>query len=257
LAFRSSDPELNAINGPQNADTSQFYLYNDTDGSVVCTSCTPDGSAPRGEAYLSSGAGGSYYRGANGGALNNGGDYVFSTPTPLVAADQNTAAAAENPQRGADLYEWRDGRLLLITDGKTESAPIFDGMSPSGRDVFFNQAVALTPDAIDTSNHLYDARIGGGFDFPSLPPPCSLEACQGTPLPPPGDATPSSLSFSGPGNQSSQSASPKARGCVRGKCATHRKKRCAKGRVLKHGKCVKKVVGKHAGRANHNKGGAK
>jgi hypothetical protein len=258
LAFRSADPELNVINGQQNDNTYQFYLYNDTDGSVVCASCTPDGSAPRDDAYLSSGAGGSYYLGANGGALNNDGDYVFSTPTPLVPADQNTATAAENSGRGTDLYEWRDGRLLLVTDGKTESAPGFAGMSPSGRDVFFDQAVALTPDAIDSSKHLYDARIGGGFDFPTPPPPCSLEACQGTPLPPPGDATPASLSFSGPGNQSSRSVSPKqTKGCVRGKCAVHRKKRCAKGRALKHGKCVKKVVGKHARRANHNKGGAK
>jgi hypothetical protein len=134
-------------------------------------------------------------------------------------------------------------------------------MSPSGRDVFFSQAVALTPDAIDTSNHLYDARIGGGFTFPSPPPPCSLEACQGVPLPPPDDATPASLSFSGPGNQTNSTpASKQSQRCAGSKCAHGpKKKRCAKGKTLKHGKCVK-VARKHAKRAkraNHDKGGAK
>jgi hypothetical protein len=268
LAFLSSASELNAVKGQQSGGSRQFYLYDDTTGSLICASCPPDGSTPRAAAELSSNAGGTYYVGANGGALDSGGDYVFSTPTALVSADQNTAPSGQEPVHGEDLYEWRDGRLLLITDGRTETkgakAPQFDGMSPSGRDVFFNQAAALTPDAIDTSNHLYDARIGGGFDFPTPPPPCSLEACQGTPLPPPGDATPASLSFSGPGNQTRGSVAPKKsaqpKKCVGGKCSTHpKKKRCAKGKALKHGKCVK-VARKHAKRAkraNHNKGGAK
>jgi hypothetical protein len=264
LAFRSLDPELNASSGQQNGDTLQFYLYGDATGSLVCASCPPDGSAPRADAKLP-GVGGEYYVGANGGALNNSGDYVFSTPTALVAADQNTSLSGQEPSHGEDLYEWRDGRLLLITDGRTEtkggSVPGFDGMSPSGRDVFFDQAAALTPDAIDASNHLFDARIGGGFDFPSPPPPCSLEACQGTPLPAPNDATPASLSFSGPGNQTSGSAAPKkstqSKKCVGSRCVTHPgKKRCVKGKVRKHGKCVK-VARKRAKRANHNKGGAK
>jgi hypothetical protein len=264
LAFRSFDPELNATSGQQNGDTKQFYLYDDATKSLVCSSCPPDGSKPRAETGLP-GFGGEYYVGANGSALNNSGDYVFSTPTALVAADQNTSPDGQAPSRGEDLYEWRDGRLLLITDGRTEtkgfSGPAFDGMSPSGRDVFFNQAAALTPDAIDTANHLYDARIGGGFEFPSPRPPCSLEACQGTPLPPPDDSTPASLTFSGPGNQKSGSAAPKRstqpKKCVRGRCGTRGgKKRCVKGKALKHGKCVK-VAHKRAKRANHNKGGSK
>jgi hypothetical protein len=262
FVFRSNEPELNAIDGQQNGGTFQYYLFDDNDRSLVCTSCPPDGSAPRGAADRPSFAGSEYYLGSNGSALSREGDFVFSTPTPLVPVDQNTAAAGQDPSRGTDIYEWRDGRLLLVTDGKTEArgnaSLEFAGMSPSGRDVFFNQAAALTPDAIDSASRLYDARIGGGFDFPPPPPPCSLEACQGTPLPPPDDATPSSLSFSGPGNQANRSVSPKqTKACVSGKCATHRKKRCAQGRVLKHGKCVKKVAPKRAGRANHNKGGAK
>ncbi len=261
FVFRSADSELNSIDGQQNGDTFQFYRYDDNNRSLVCASCPPDGSVPRADAE-SAGADDEYYLGVNGSALDRDGDFVFGTPTPLVPEDQNTAAAGQIPSHGADIYEWRDGRLSLITDGKTESkgktAPQFAGMSPSGRDVFFTQAAALTPDAIDTSTHLYDARIGGGFDFSSASPPCSLEACQGTPLPPPNDATPSSLSFSGPGNQANPSVSPKqTKGCAGSKCAIHRKKRCAKRRVLKHGKCVKKVARQRAKRANHNKGGAK
>ncbi len=265
FAFWSYDPGLNAVNGQQSGGTAQYYLYDDRDRSLVCVSCSPDGTTPRGgvSSVMESRIHGV---GANQSLVTNSGDFFFTTPTPLVAADQNTAAPGQEPGVGDDIYEWRDGRLLLVTDGKTEtekgvSAPQLDGVAGGGRDVFFSQSVALTPDAIDSSHRLYDARIGGGFEFAHPAAPCSLEACQGTPLPPPSDGTPASLSFSGPGNQTSGTTTSK---CVvaSGGCAkSSRQKRCAKGTVRKHGKCVKKhkrkSKGKRAKRANHNKGGAK
>jgi hypothetical protein len=253
--FWSASPELNAINGQQNGGTGQYYRYDDRDRSLVCASCPSDGSIPRDAVG----------RDLNGNGLSNGspvisdGDFFFVTPTPLVPADQNTAPPGQDPSHGVDLYEWRDGRLLLVTDGKTEAKggnyPNFSGVSADGRNVFFTQWAALTPDAIDSTRHLYDARVGGGFTFPSAPVPCSLEACQGIASPPPSDGTPASLSFSGPGNQVNMQVSPKLCG---GKCVkNHPQKRCAKDKVLKRGKCVKKLKRKRVKRTTRNHGGAK
>jgi hypothetical protein len=244
FVFRSANPELNALNGQQNGGTAQSYRYDDRDRSLICASCPSDGSLPRDAVSTQIGVN----QGANRSPLAGDDDFFFVTKTPLVPADQNN---------GSDVYEWRDGRLLLVTDGKTESsAPEFAGLSADGRNVFFRQAAALTPDAIDSVDRLYDARVGGGFKFSSAPAPCSLEACQGIASPPPSDATPASLSFSGPGNQADKQVSPKQ--CGGGKCVkSHPRKRCVKGKVLKHGKCVKKLQRKRAKRTNRNHGGAK
>lgn len=257
FVFMSNNPALDAVNGPQNGGINQFYRYDDEDGSLVCVSCPGDGSPPLAAVNPRTFA---PIRGANGSQLTSSGDFVFDTPTPLVPADQNTAPAGQNLGSGGDVYEWRDGRLLLVTDGQTDNVfePMFVGMSPDGRNVFFLQAARLTPDTINVQTHLYDARIDGGFEFPRAPEPCSLEACQGTALPPPNDATPASLSFSGPGNLAKGPVAAKR--CIAGKCTKiSRQKRCAKGRVRVHGKCVKKRARKRAKRANHNHnhGGAK
>jgi hypothetical protein len=261
FVFRSASPGLNAINGQQNGDTAQYYRYDDRDRSLVCASCPPDGSVPRGAVPTFINGNG----GANGSPVTSDGDFFFVTPTPLVPADQNTAPSGQDSIKGDDLYEWRDGRLLLVTDGRTETKggnfPRFEGVSADGRNVFFVQAAALTPDAIDSVQRLYDARVGGGFEFPAARVPCSLEACQGIASPPPNDGTPASLSFSGPGNHIDKTASPKQ--CGGGKCVkSHPRKRCAKGKVLKHGKCVKRLKRKGAKRTtlkrtNRNHGGAK
>lgn len=262
FVFWSASPEMNAVNGQQNGGTGQYYLYDDNDRSLVCASCPGDGGLPHGE--VDRGLGGtSGGIGANGSALTSNGDFIFVTPTPLVTADQNTAPPNQDPTIGDDVYEWRDGQLLLVTDGLTlnEDVPEFAGASPDGRNVFFIQAAQLTPDAIDPERRLYDARIGGGFNFPKPPPPCSLEACQGVASPPPSDATPASLSFSGPGNQVVRQPDqaikqPVARRCADGKCYPS-KKRCAKGRTLKRGKCVKTRDRTRVKKANHKNGGAK
>lgn len=263
FVFQSANPALNALNGPQNGNSLQDYLYDDEDRSLVCVSCPGDGSQPRGGVLEGFSVGGRV-AGWPGSPLSGGGDFVFATPTPLVAADQNTARPDQDPAVGVDVYEWREGRQLLVTDGQTYNLtyPRVVGSSRSGRDVFFIQAAALTPDAIDDQKHLYDARIGGGFEFPPPPPPCSLEACQGIASPPPNDGTPASLSFSGPGNQTNSQGSASKLCGSSGACAkSHaRKKTCPKGKALKRGKCVKRLQHKRKGRAkrtSRNHGGAK
>ncbi len=229
FVFRSGSPALNSLNGPQNGVTFQYYRYDDNDRSLVCVSCPADGSSPRGEVSVSISR--SEEIGPNLSPLFSNGDLSFATPTPLVSADQNTAGPGQGASAGADLYEWRDGRLLLVTDGLTASVlnggespspPEIVGATPSGHDIFFFQAARLTPDALDANRRLYDARIGGGFEFPTPPPPCPLEACQGTPRGVPEESRPGSADFAGAGDAAKAPA------------------RCRKGKVRRSGRCVAK-----------------
>jgi hypothetical protein len=204
LIFRSRGEGLNVAGSQDNGGTDQYYRYDDDDRSLICVSCPQDGSASRGPV-------GAFSRGSSIGPntvplTSDGEDFAFNTPSPLRSADQNTARAEQSPVAGTDTYEWRDGRVLLVSDGltgwpeSTGNAPTPAGISPDGRDIYFIAAVQLTPDALDSYPRLYDARIGGGFEFPQPPPPCPLEVCQGTPKGVPEEAPPGTRSFSGPGN---------------------------------------------------------
>ena len=114
------------------------------------------------------------------------------------------------PAAGTDAYEFRDGRLLLLTDGLTNwpigasgtaaQAPAIVGVTPSGHDVLFIAAAQYTPDALDRYTRVYDARIGGGFEFPPPPKPCPLEVCQGIPKGAPEEALPGTATLAGAGN---------------------------------------------------------
>ncbi len=261
LMFSSANPGLNAINGQQSGGTLQYYRYDDRNRSLICVSCPGDGSLPHAEVDTSVLG----VRGAD--TVDAAGDVVFTTPTPLSPADQNTAAAGENVSE--DIYEWRDGRLLLVTDGRTSSTSVsldLWGISASGRDVFFSQAAKLTPDAPDASKRLYDARVGGGFEFHQQAPPCPLEACQPSPSAPSGSVTPGSSAWSGPGNPAATPPPAGKSGSVvkrcpkdgvlkRGKCVKKPPPHCPKNRRRRHGRCVK--VANHARRANNNQRGVK
>ncbi len=224
LVFSSSLTFLNPLGGAaDNAGTTQYYRYSDTDGSLVCATCPQDGSAPAGQL-----AAGGLHRpgtsvGANQRALSaDGQTFAFITPSRLVGADQNTPGPGHNVASGTDVYEWRDGRQLLVTDGLSNwpespigvARPDLQGISPSGRDVYFAATAAYTPDAPDALLRLYDARIGGGISFPQPPPPCPLEVCQGTPRGAPEEQEPASRNFQGLGNPAPES---KGRKCPKGK----------------------------------------
>jgi len=204
LLFASDDSRLNALGGQQNGGTLQYYRYDDRDRSLTCLSCPQDGGTPVDGVEETLG-GGSEAGGANNTRLSaDGATVAFTTDTPLARADQNTARAGQNLSVGADVYEWRDGRLLLVSDGLT-NWPVFGGpqptgMSPSGKDILFAAYAQYTQDALDAYRRVYDARIGGGFEFPPPPKPCPLEVCQGTPKGTPEEQAPGTGAFAGPGN---------------------------------------------------------
>jgi hypothetical protein len=205
LLFRSADPRLDQIGGQHNGGSAQYYLYEDEDRALSCASCPQDGSAPVGESRVGPSVLAPGFEGPNQAPLSDDGRVLaFATPTPMVGADQNTAPTGGEAKEGQDVYEWRDGRLLLITDGLTNwpkgSEPSVGAVSASGDDVFFLAPAQYTPDALDGYTRLYDARIGGGFEFPKPPPPCPLEVCRGTPKGAPEEQQAGSTNFVGPGN---------------------------------------------------------
>ncbi len=206
FAFRASTASLNPLGGQSNGGTAQFYRYDDRDRSLLCVSCPQDGSAPVGEVLPAKLVAAEEQQSPNTTPLDNAGDFIFSTSTPLYPADQNTAPA--HPNNGLDVYEWRDGRLLLVSDGLTNwpvqsgfesnvEGPRAAGITPSGHDVFFTAPTQYTADALDGYTRIYDARQGGGFSFPAPPKPCPLEVCQGIPKGAPEELPPGTRTFTG------------------------------------------------------------
>ncbi len=147
LVFRTNFAGLNPLgSGLDNGGTEQYYRYDDTNRSLVCVTCPRDGAPASGapQPLFTSGFVGQ----PNLNAISDDGSTVaFATPIPLLGADQNTPAPGIDPSAGRDVYEWRDGRYLLVTDGLSSWSfpPNVESVSPSGRDVFFMPPPSTPP----------------------------------------------------------------------------------------------------------------
>jgi hypothetical protein len=147
----------------------------------------------------------------------------FTSYDALVSQDINSVA---------DVYEWHDGTVDLISTGTGTQPSALIGASRSGSNAFFITARPLVGWDIDSATDIYDARAGGGFAAPPpIPPPCGEGECStGRSEPPP--MTPAgSLDNVGPGDPP----------------PTRPSKPCKKGQVRKRGHCVRKPV-RHGGR---------
>jgi hypothetical protein len=195
----------------------ELYRYDDGDGSLECVSCRHGASTAdpvRGEFKMSA----------------DGSTVAFVTATPLAGVDVND---------DSDIYEWRDGKVALITDGLQKGArPRLAGVSRDGSDVFFSIVnPGLTGFERDGLRNAYDARISGGFQPPSPPAHCDGDSCQGPLLPALTAPAPASSSFHGKGN-----------------VGHRRKPRCHRGKGRRHRHCGRHHRHKHR---HGKKGGAK
>jgi hypothetical protein len=84
-----------------------------------------------------------------------------------------------------NIYEYRAGRVYLLSDGHDVSA-VNDtsgaelvGWDPSGDNVFFSTSDSLILSDTNTQQNLYDARVEGGFPTAIQAPSCEGETCQG------------------------------------------------------------------------------
>ncbi len=108
-------------------------------------------------------------------SLSTDGRHVFlTTGEPLTPEDGNTTA---------DVYEWEDGDLGLVSAGGASKTVRYHTSSADGSSVFFSTDLSLTADDDDGGHlDLYVARKGGGFPPPAESPP---SGCGGDGCPPP------------------------------------------------------------------------
>ena len=157
---------------PDDVDLARdVYLYDAEDGvltRVSGTASSGNGDFPS-QAYYSTASVGGPAR-----SLSDDGRRVFFlTSESLLPEDVNSAA---------DLYEWFDGGLGLVSAGTGVNDVLYMGASSDGGTVFFATDEGLLPGDDDGDFDMYAARLGGGFPPPVAPPPeCAGEAC----LPPP------------------------------------------------------------------------
>jgi hypothetical protein len=210
--------------------TSQIFLYDAVRHTLSCASCLPGGGAPPGPSAipLPIGANETNAPAYLPRGLTDEGQLLFTTTQPLLPVDTDGVA---------DVYEYFDGELRLISDGAGAGPSTFFDASVGGSDVFFATTDALVRSDTDNALSLYDARVGGGFAEPPVTaPPCVAgDSCRsaGSGAPPTG--TPMTPTHTGPGN-----ASPK---------------QCKRGKVKRHGHCVKQS--KHRKRKKRHGGGKK
>jgi len=207
-----------------NGGFNQYYRYVDSTRTLECITCRPDGGASTAAV-----AEPPSYRGTTAMA-GDGNTYVFRTQEALLPEDVNGTD---------DVYEWHNGSLGLVTDGETvwpdgPGSLALLGISRDATNVLFSVGAQLTGYETDKVAQLYDARIGGGFGSPPVPPaPCAEDACQGPLEQPPNTAAPGSSTYVGPGNR-----------------AVKKGRKCAKGKVRRGKRCVKKKPRAHKKRAH-------
>jgi Tol biopolymer transport system component len=171
-------------------------------------------------------------------ALSDDGSYLaFSTPEPLVEADQNKLS---------DVYLWRDGEVSLISSGTGEGTvggANFIGISPSGHDLYFTSFDRLAPTDTDISQDVYDARVDGGFALAGESPPCAGDACRGSGSRSNGSPTAGTVGFAGAGNANGKSTATIAVGAaVKGSVATLRVRVPSAGAITASGKSVRRAT---------------
>lgn len=176
---------------------SNIFLYDAEDGKISCASCSPVEASPTAEATIpgptaaTASLVGQRYLSRN---VTDGGQVFFTTANALLPEDVNGVA---------DVYEYRQGTLSLLSPGAANAPATFQEASVGGEDVFFGSSQALVGSAPAGQERLYDARVGGGYTGSgidvSAPPACeSIEGCRPPLGEPPAEAFGASGAFTGP-----------------------------------------------------------
>lgn len=156
--------------------------------------------------------------------MSHDGSYVFFESsaglTPQALNDVQIAEDKKEPVYAENVYEYHDGGVSLISDGRdtterqqgTSSVKLL-GSDASGANVFFTTADQLVSTDTDTQSDIYDAHICT-TESPCVQPPaqvlppCQAEGCHGNPVAIPPLPTIPSLTFEGRGNLVQPLASP-------------------------------------------------
>lgn len=250
LAFRDRLP---VVPGRQTGGRPQVFVYEADRDELSCASCPLDGSAPSGEANLPpsdmvpSGkmspetVSNTRTNGFTPHARNvtPGGVVFFATSTGLVDADNNKAV---------DVYEYRGGEVALVSSAGPQKS-IFADASADGGTVFFRSANSLVAGAQAGVEHIYAARIGGGFQPPPQTPPCTGDDCRGPLAGAAAEPSPGSLSFAGSGNPRSRAAGEN--GSKQGRHRSKKRRRRGQGAKHRSGRSRRSARQRGRGHAGH------
>lgn len=192
IYFVASDAWMNTATGTDNNGTAQWYRYDTPRDRLTCVSCLSGGAPSTADVVKAELQSGPMFSDASA-ITADGGTFIFVSKDTLVGEDTNDST---------DIYEWHDGRLGLITDGRLirndRLTPLLIGVTADGSDVFFRDFTPLTT-AADGGINLYTARIGGGFrPGEGRPAPCSGDTCQGATTIPPALQNPPTKDYDGP-----------------------------------------------------------
>jgi hypothetical protein len=224
LVFASSAD----LTGENASGFAQIYRYETSSGDLVCISCPPPGTDATRPANLGATTGGAY--GPIGVPMTADGSTIFfQSPDALLPNDLNSDTPPAGPfgfLGTADVYEWQNGSLFLISDGRSPGS-VLGSTNPSGNDVTLTTTGQLVPQDQDGFSDIYDARVNGGITPPVTPPPCQGDGCKPPSSPPPPDTTPGSSGFAGPGNQP-KDTSPSTGNAKKKKKCKGGKKKCKK-----------------------------
>jgi hypothetical protein len=205
----------------------EAYVYDADTGAMTCVSCNPMDVPPAGITHLmgleqKNDAVPDY---SSGQISPDGSRVFFETEDALVPQDTNGLA---------DVYEWENGRVYLISSGQGTFGSAFSGASTDGHDVFLTTTDRLAPQDIESSTAFYDARIDGGFPYRPFVPGCDSGQCQGPQTPAPAFEAPASATFVGLGNPVAPTVKAKPKATKRQK-VRHRKRRHRHARRTGHG----------------------
>jgi hypothetical protein len=213
----------------QDGRCGELYRYSVAAGErgeqpVVCVSCGGGGVDSAGNAEFAR-------SGPNNGPAW-GGVRAVSDDGSFVFFDSQGALVPDATNHTLDTYEWHEDLVThartvsLIGSGSDPAPTYFLGYSPyeyrskvsgeevrvEGGNVYIGTHAKLVPQDSDGLGNIFDARVCAP-ESPCIQPPegataqCEGGSCQ-TPPAAPNDATPSSFTFNGPGNLTSEPPPP-------------------------------------------------
>ncbi len=241
------------LTGQNTSEYFEIYRYDAENGALACISCTPEGVAPTGDATLGGSGGGSYAPPSQAVPMSeNASRIFFESPDPLVPEDTNPDRPPESSTRGeTEVYEWENGQVSLISDGRAAVASGLDGTTPSGDDVFFTTPESLVPADVNPGYfNIYDARVLKPGEAPpstgeaTSSAPCSGPECRGPSAPAPSFLPPASASLQGASNVMPVPKATAKKGAIRkrGKESKRKKKKKGRGRHAKLGKRARRAA---------------
>jgi hypothetical protein len=189
------------FSGPFEEPNSEVFRYEAATDKLSCLSCPPAGITPTCSGEFSSlNSVGIWEVFAwtlrNNGISADGSKVFFESPEPLVPQDTNGVM---------DAYEWENGKLYLLSTGKSEEPSYFGDNSANGDDVFISTAEGLAAGDTDGGYDVYDTRVPRPGDSPpAVAVPCAGDVCQGPPSVSQLLSSPASATFSGLGNSAPQ-----------------------------------------------------